>query len=415
MARLWFINQYATTPETGIGGRHHHLADALGRMGHDVVVVAARRHHLVRDAVAAEAAPQIEKRAHHRLVRLAVPRYPHAHHPGRILAWLAFGAQLPRLPRLLGTTPDAVLYSSPSLLGYPGARRLARRSGARLVFEVRDIWPLTLVEVGGKSASHPLIRHMQRIEDRAYAEADAVVSNLPNAVEHMAERGMDRSKFSWIGNGFSAHETERLVPLPADLAAQFPADGFVVGYAGTIGTANALYVLLDAAKRLKGRPDIRFVIVGNGRERDALMRDARARGLDRVTFVSGVPKAMVPAVLERFDACYIGLTAVSLFRFGVSPNKLFDYLAAARPVLFGVNAGPYRPVEAAGAGFQVPPEDPGMLAEAIERMAALSPEERLSMGERGRRYALEHHEYGILAKRLESVLLLPPPQNRAAP
>lgn len=404
MSIVWIINQYATTPDTGIGGRHHYLARKLAGHGHDVTLVGARWHHLLRDEAAAETAPDIEEHEGYRFARVQVPRYAHAHDKRRVLNWLLFGRRLRHLPRRLGKVPDTILYSSPSLLGFGGAERLARKTGARLVFEVRDIWPLTLQEVGGQSPHHPLMAWMQRIEDRAYRVSDAVVSNLPNSVDHMAARGMDRKKFTWIPNGFDRREVETPEPLSEPAAAALPVDRFLVGYTGTIGAANALETMVGAAERLKDHEGIALVIVGSGRDRDKIADVIAQRGLRNIHIIDPIPKRQVQSMLARFDACYIGLSRDSLFRFGVSPNKLFDYLVSGRPILYGIDSGRYRPVEELNAGLQIPPEDPAALANAVLKLKALPEAERAAMGARGRRAALKNHEYGALAQRLEKVL-----------
>ncbi|QYX56782.1 glycosyltransferase family 4 protein [Roseovarius sp. SCSIO 43702] len=404
MGKVWIINQYASTPDTGIGGRHYYLSRALAARGHEVTVIAARWHHLLRDQRAAAAAASVEERDGYRFVRVPVPRYAHAHDKRRVLNWLLFGRRLRHLPGRLGESPDTILYSSPSLLGFSGAERLARKTGARLVFEVRDIWPLTLEEVGGQSPRHPLMVWMQRVEDRAYRVSDAVVSNLPNAVDHMTTRGMDRAKFTWVPNGFDRGEVETPEPLSDAAADTLPKGKFLVGYTGTIGAANALETMVEAAARLEDHEDIAFVIVGSGRARDSIAADIARRGLRNILVIDPIPKRQVQSMLARFDACYIGLTHDSLFRFGVSPNKLFDYLVSGTPILYGIDSGRYRPVEELRAGLQIQPQDPAALADAVLKLKALPEAERAAMGARGRRAALETHEYGALARRLEEVL-----------
>ena len=254
------------------------------------------------------------------------------------------------------------------------------------------------------SPRHPFLQLMQKVEDRAYREADSVVSNLPGAVHHMVSRRMRPEKFSWIPNGFSATEVERPEPLGTDLQQRFPAGKFVVGYAGTLGVANALETFLGAAERLRDHQNIAFVLVGQGKEKANLQASAASRNLSNVHFLPAVPKAQVQSVLARFDVCSIGLRADSLFRFGVSPNKLFDYMIAGKPIIYGIDSGSYRPVEEFQAGIQVPPQDAAALADAVLRLQAMPPEERHRMGENARRAAMEHHEYGMLARKLERVL-----------
>lgn len=403
MARVWIINQYASTPDTGYGGRHHYLARELARRGHDVAVVAARHHHLLYGET--DTRPEVEPLDGYRFVRLTVPRYGGAHDRRRVLAWFAFSRALRRLPRLIPEVPDAILYSSPAPVGFLGAERLARRFGARLVFDVRDIWPLTLIELGGFSPRHPFIRFLQWVEDRAYRRADRVTSNLPGAVEHMQARGMDPGKFTWVPNGFSAEEARQAdIPDP-EVAALFPPGTFVVGYAGTFGLANGMEVLLAAAGRLRAHDDIRFVLVGGGREQSRMEARIAREGLGNVTLFGTVAKPRIPAVLRCFDVCFAGVRQSPLYRYGIALNKLFDYLAAGRPVILAADAGSYHPVRDACAGIEVPPDDPEALAGAILHLKALSPEARHDMGEAGQRHADAHHDYARIAGVLERVLL----------
>jgi glycosyltransferase involved in cell wall biosynthesis len=175
---------------------------------------------------------------------------------------------------------------------------------------------------------------------------------------------------------------------------------FTVGFVGTLGTANVLETLIDAARLLD--PDaVRVVIVGHGPERERLV--ARARDAPNVVFVGPVAKDRVPSVVARFDACYVGYRRSSLYRFGVSPNKLYDYMAAGRPVLFAADAA-NQPVQDADCGITVAPEDPAALADAIRALAGLSPAERERLGANGRAYVERHHAYGRLGDRLAEIL-----------
>jgi len=401
MSRVWILHQYATTPETGTGLRHHTFARMLAGMGHEVHMVVASWHHYLREPD--RALPAREERDGYTLIRLPVPRYSRSQDPRRILNWISFARKLRRLPDMISEPPDAIFCASPSLLAFTGAEWLAKKTGARLIFEVRDIWPLTLQELAGFSDYNPLIAWMQRVEDRAYRVSDAVISNLPNAVEHMVSRGMDRDKFTWIPNGFIREAFEDVQPVPRAQAG-LPEDKFVIGYAGTMGLANDLGNFVAAADLLRERTDIALVLIGRGASRDALAQDIKSRGLTNIRILPPISKDDVPAMLAAFDACHIGLMRAPLFRFGVSPNKLFEYFMAAKPITYAIDSGDYKPVEAAGAGIQVPPSEPEPLARAIETLADMTPQERAEMGARGRAYALERHEYGYLTRRLERLL-----------
>lgn len=403
MAIILIIYPESSTPQTGMGGRHHYLAREIVKLGHDVTVVAARWHHLMRDGVDTDALPAAEIVEGYRFIRIDVPKYAHAHDKRRVLAWLVFAAKLPTLRRRLGAAPDVVLYSSPHPVGYPGAERLARACGARLVFEVRDIWPRVLTELGGYSPRHPFIRFLQWIEDRAYTRADRVVSNIEGAVEHMAARGMDRGKFTWVSNGIVLDEVAAPEPLPPETAAQIPTDGLRIAFTGTLGAANALETMIDAAALLRDLPDVHILLVGQGRARADLEARRDALGLTNVQFLGPVPKPQVQSVLAACDVCYIGWRDRPIFRYGSGWLKLSEYLYSSNPILHSFSGG-FDPVERYQAGLTVPAEDPQALADAIRRIHAMPEEKRRRMGENGRRAALAHYDYAQLARRLEQVL-----------
>ena len=207
-----------------------------------------------------------------------MPSYSHAHSKMRIRNWFLFPLRFVSAAGKLHDKPDVILYSSPSLIGFLGAEWLAKRYGCRLVFEVRDIWPLTFCEIGGYSKTNPFIRFLQWIEDRAYRKADSVVSNLKNSVDHMVSRGMDKGKFTWIPNGYLQEEVDTPAILDSEIKEKIPRDKFVVGYAGTFGVANSLYHFLDAAK-LCDSSKVEFVLAGGGKEKDSLVKYAEENGI----------------------------------------------------------------------------------------------------------------------------------------
>lgn len=402
MKTIWIINQDGSTPETGYGGRHHYFAQELGRRGHRVYFVIASWHHLLTKVDTR--LPAIEQRDFYTVVRVPVIRYRHAHSKWRAINWEIFRMQLPRLLHKIPHRPDVIYYSSLSLVGSIGAEKLAERTGARLVFEARDIWPLSLQVLRGLQAKHPYVRYLRRIEVRAYSRANAVISNLRNAVTHMVEAGMDASKFTWIPNGVSREEKATPELLSAETAACLPRDKFIVGYTGSLNTATAPFNLIETAEMLREQDDIAFVIVGKGYEKENLAKMVQNRGLKNVTIIDEIPKRQVPSMLAAFDACYIGLHSTPLFKLGVSPNKLFDYLASGRPTLYAVDSGDYHPVEEAGAGIEIEPENPLALADAVLKLRSLTPAQRAEMGRRGIEAVEKYYTYEELTDKLELVL-----------
>jgi glycosyltransferase involved in cell wall biosynthesis len=398
---VWIVNQYAGSPRHGMEYRHYYLARALAARGHRVVVISGTRSHLFTRPPEVSRPFTLETIDGVTYCWVAGPRYERAISLGRILNMVAFALRLERLPVAKLPRPDAILVSSPSLFPLPVAARWARRFGARFAFEVRDIWPLTLRELGGLSTRHPLVLLMQWLEDFGYRSADVVVSVLPAAAGHMESRGMDPAKFHYLPNGIDLNGLPSEGAAPATVRDAINPGAFTVGFVGTLGRANVLETLIDAA-RLVEADGVQVVVIGHGPEREQLV--ARAGAATNVAFVGPVPKEQVAAALALFDACYVGYRRSPLYRFGVSPNKLYDYMAAGRPVLFAADAA-NQPVQDADCGRTVAPEDPEALARAIRSLAATSQDERARLGANARAYVAERHDYTRLADRLAEVLL----------
>lgn len=403
MANILLINHYASTPSTGIGGRHHNFARELANLGHSVTLIAASDHHLLRKDI--HTLVEEEQLENYRFIRLKVPKYDNAHDKRRLLAWLTFSFKLLFIRRFLKTTPDVILYSSPHLFGFLSAEYLAKRWGSRLVFEVRDIWPLSIVEIGNVSKRNPFITLMQYIEDRAYARADHVVSNLEFAVEHMVTRNMDRGKFSWVSNGISLREISASAPLQTSAQNYFLDAKFCLVYSGTLGEANAVHTLIEAAAYLRDLDDCKILIIGQGRSQANLQARCSELQLKNVKFIGYVPKNRIFSFLKNADATYIGFLKKPIYRFGVSPNKLFEYLVVGKPIIYGIDDVGVDPVTRYDAGLTVPAEDPEALANAIRTLYNMSDEHRRPMGENAKNAAIAHFTYEVLAKKLEKVLI----------
>lgn len=402
---IWMINQTASTPETGYAGRQYYLGLELAKLGYKVYVIAGSYSHLLRvpkifegDFLTENIAPNFD------FIWVNLPHYPNSHSKKRIVGEFIFSWKIKKLKKYIKDKPDIILHSSPPLISYFGAKYLANYFNAKYVFEVRDIWPKTLIELGGYSNSHPFIQLLQWIEDHAYSLADVVLSNLKNSVEHMVTRGLDREKFEWIPNGYSQQEVLEKEDLPNEIRLLIPQDKFIIGYTGSIGIANCLHHLIEAANNLKKYENLYFVIVGKGAHKEALLKQVEELQLNNIVLIDPIPKRQVQSILELFDAYYIGLTKDPLFKLGVSPNKLFDYLYGGKPILYAIDSGDYTPITDAQAGYQVVPENTTDLVKKIERLMLLSPNERELMGKNARRLAEESYEYGAIAKTLANKL-----------
>jgi glycosyltransferase involved in cell wall biosynthesis len=400
---ILYLNHYAGSPALGMEYRPYYLAREWVRAGHRVTMVAASYSHVrarqpeVRGEPKAEVVDGIEYRW------FPTPPYQ-GNGLGRAKNIWAF---LRRVWAAAGTLvretrPDLVIASSTYPMDIWVARRIARKAGAKLVYEVHDLWPLSPIELSGMSRRHPFIMLCQYAEDTAYRTADVVVSMLPKVHDYMASRGLALHKLAIVPNGITLDEWQgEPQPLRSDVEAALraarDAGRTVVGYAGSHGLPNALDTLLDAAALLRDAP-LQIVMVGDGHEKQRLAQRVQQEGLSNVTMLAPIPKAQIPSFLAAIDVAYIGWQRVPIYRFGIAPNKLMDYMMASVPVLHSVEAG-NDPVAEAGCGLTVAPESPQAVAEGLQRLAAMSDGQRREMGERGRAFVLAHHTYPVLAQR----------------
>ena len=402
---ILLINHYAGSPRDGMEYRPYYLAREWVRAGHQVQIVAAGYSHVRSRQPAMPGGSQVLDEAIDGIAYrwLPAPAYV-GNGVGRVGNIWAFLSRLWRDAKALvhEFRPDVVIASSTYPMDIWVARRIARLARAKLVYEVHDLWPASPIELAGMSPGHPFIRLCQKAENDAYRDADVVVSMLPKVAAHMQAHGLDLRKLHIVPNGVAMDEWQgEPAPLAPALAAQFAtletAGRTVVGYAGSHGLPNALDVLLDAAKLLRGTA-LSFVLVGDGHEKPRLARRVHDEGLANVLMLPPIPKAQIPALLAVFDIAYIGWQRVPIYRFGIAPNKLMDYMMAARPVLHSVEAG-NDPVAEADCGVTVAPESPAAVADGLLALAAGTSDERASMGARGRAFVIAHHGYGVLAQR----------------
>ena len=392
------LNHYAGSPAMGMEYRPYYLGQEWLKKGHKVTIVAATYSHLrthnkdFKEKITRETIDGIEyiwiKTCHYK-----------GNSWGRIRSIFEYLWGLYSLiPVLVKEKPDAVIASSTYPLDNYPAYKLAKKSGAKYLYEVHDLWPLSPMELGGYSKWHPFIMVMQWAEDFAYKHVDKVISIMPNSLEHMSSRGLNRSKFFHIPNGIVLDEVQSPIPLPADVEAQLPKDKFIVGYCGTFGIANALFNVLNAAALIKDKnPDICYCLVGKGPERENLQKYIRDRQLNNVIIIDSIPKKSVQTMLSRFGIAILSLNDSPLFRFGISPNKLFDYMYSGKPVVQSVIAGNDIPGDS-GCGITCKP-DPEEIVKAIMQIYNMDKEQRAAMGVKGREYVLKNHTYSVLAEK----------------
>lgn len=405
---ILLFNHYAGSLQHGMEYRPYYFAREWVRMGHQVTIVAASESHV--RSVSLEIKGPITKETIDCIdyFWLKTPKY-YGNGISRAINIFAFVAQVYRFAGLwLTNKPDLVITSSTHPLdNFPG-KWIAKKAGAKLVYEVHDLWPLSLIELGGMSNYHPFVQLIQIAENFAYRNADFVVSLLPTALAHMQSHGLAPEKFVYVPNGIDVHEWERqsepLAQEQAEILANIKRQfRFLIGYAGAHGLANGLDTVLDAAKQLANVP-VAFILVGQGPEKQRLQSRCTQEGIENVFFLKTIPKSTIPSFLSEMNALYIGLKSEPLFCFGVSPNKLMDYMMAGKPIIYAIESG-NDPVRDAGCGVTIKSQDPDALVRAVLELFDMPVDFLSQMGSQGRNYCLKNHDYRYLAEHfLQSVI-----------
>jgi len=397
---ILLINHYAGSPQYGMEYRPYYLAREWVKMGHNITIVGADFSHLrIKQPTAGE-----EYIDGIRYVWLSTPAYQ-GNGVGRIKNMLSFLWKLYRQEKqVIGEhKPDVVIASSTYPLDIYPAHFMAKKYKAKLVFEVHDIWPLTPMEIGHMSKWHPFIMVMQMAENYMCRHVDKLISILPKAEEHYLEHGLAKGKFVHIPNGIVIDKNSHGGGgnLPAAYIELFTAlrskKHFILGYVGGMAKSNALMALLEAAVKVQDLP-VDIVLAGDGAERAGLVTKAKKYGLEQVHFLSAVGKSLVPKVLANMDALYIGWQDTALYQYGVSANKIFDYLLAQKPVLWAGNTG-NNPVKEANAGLAVPSSNPEDIAAGIRQMAGTEKVLLNQWGTNGCTYVKANHNYRNLAEK----------------
>jgi glycosyltransferase involved in cell wall biosynthesis len=400
--KVLFVSQYYPPESNAPANRVSRLARAwAGEHGFDVTVLTGFPNHPEGRIYPGFDArrPVRERDGDVKVVRAPIYAAANAGLVKRSAAYASFCTSASCLGPFLVGRPDVVIATSPQLLVGVAGAWLSRVLRVPFVLEIRDLWPDSVVAVGALREGHPVVRGLHAIEESLYRQADHIVVVTESFRQILTERGVPSDKLSFVPNGV---DRDLFVPGPSPDPDPYPGR-FVVCFAGTVGMAHGLGTVLDAAPLAKReRPELLFVVVGEGAERRELEARAQREGLDNVVFTGRVPRARVPEHLRRAEISLVMLKDDPLFK-TVLPSKLFESMGCARPMLLGVDGEARRLVERAGAGLYFAPSDPRALLDGIAALAA-DPERRARMGEAGHRVATTEFDRGVLAARYADVL-----------
>lgn len=398
---IWCISKYASPPRYGVGARLYYIAKEFSDMGLDVLLISSDSNHLTKY-------PKGEKvyneETYDNLLHVWIKTLKYTKNASikRILSWIDFEFKLFGFRHSKYKKPDVVIISSLSLLSIIYGIHLKRLYNCKLVFEVRDIYPLTLTEEFGVSKWNPLVLLLGIIEKMGYKKSDLIVGTMPNLKEHVQKiLGYEKEVFhSPIG----IHEIWlEDIKVCTAIDSLFPAPGpFVIGYAGSMGVSNALDAFIEAIIRLSERKDIYFVLVGDGDLKPLYIE--RLSQLKNVTIGPKINQKEIPYFLSKCDLLYLSTHDSKVWKYGQSMNKLIDYMMSGKPVVASFS-GYQSMLNEANAGIFVPTGDVDAIVKSILFFKDIAVEERVQYGIRGRTWVEENHNYHNLAVKYYNKIL----------
>lgn len=424
-SKVWIINQYAITPDLPGGTRHYDLGCELVKRGYVVRIFASDVNLALRRHTRLDGSELFCDEEVNGVIFTWVSAAEYQQNDWRrVLNMLTFTANVFRVGLRCGERPIAIIGSSPHPFAALAAWFLCKRKRSRFILELRDLWPQALIDMGGMREGSLVVRCLRLLETFLYKVADTIIILATGSRKYLLERGVCFDKIAYIPNG--VHLANFCLPdLPSDLdnhlsksahcetvadyaiseiRREFGFERFTVVYTGAHGPANALGTVLRAADILRDRVKIDFVLVGDGPSKGYLIREAKRLHLNNLRFMDPIPKGQIPRLLAAADATLISLRAVEAFSYGVSPNKLFDYMAAAKPVICAIPGNMAQLVQDNGAGLAVEPENPQALADAVITAVKMTDYDRATMGQSGRRLVEKEFARERLALRLISIL-----------
>ena len=402
---IWLINHYAVPPQYYPLARQTYFAKHLMAMGHEVTIFAASTVHNSDKNLITDGTKWREETVdgvHY--VYIKCKDYQGSGLK-RVYNICEFAWKLPgvckKFPR-----PDAIVATSMPPTSCAMGIRLARKYGCKGIAEIADLWPESIVAYGIAGPKNPAVVGLRWLEKRIYKRADAVVFTMENAYQYIRERRWEKaipeSKVFYVNNGvdLSLFETNRK-QFPVEDPDLDDPNTFKIVYTGSIRKVNNLGLLLDAAKKVTD-PTVRFLIWGDGDELEFLRQRVADEKIQNVVFKGRVAKKYVPSIVSRADLNIAHNTSTPLFVYGISFNKLFDYLAAGKPVLSDFPCG-HNPAVVWNAGIEVADPTPENIAQAIDHFVHLD-KETYDQYSKNAAAAAKAYSFEELTKKLYAVI-----------
>jgi len=388
---IWLLNHYAITPNMPGGTRHYDFAKELIKRGYKVTIFASSFHYTQHKELKLKGDEKYKIENIDGINFVWIKTFPYKKNDWqRVINMISYMHRAYWLGRKITDIdknikkPYIILGSTVHLLAPLSAYWLSKYYKVKFIMEVRDLWPQTLIDFGKFKKNNIIIKILQSLEKFLYKKAQKIIVLLPKAEKYIPN-GVDLIKFKNIEH-INYNKKFNLL------------------YLGAHGIANALTTILDSVKIIqeKNYNNIKFIFVGDGSEKKNLIKYKNKLKLKNTEFYNPVPKMDIPSILTKVNTSVICQQNIKLYKYGFSYNKLFDYMASAKPILLAGN--PINNlIDISKCGITVPPENPEKMAEAIIKLYNMPPQERKKMGQRGREYVEKYHGIPVLVDKLEKV------------
>jgi len=405
---IWILNHYAISPDMPGGTRHYDIAKELVKRGFNVTIFASGFDHVTKKYLKVSSKELFREETYDGVRFVWLNTFPYTKNDWRrIVNMISYAFRVFKASKKF-EKPDAIIGSSMHFFAPLAGWWLAKRYKARFIFEIRDLWPRTAIDMGALKENSLIAKLLYSWERFMCEKAEKIIVLMPN-IEYFSKIGISREKIIWIPNGVDMERFETDIPIDENLEVfkvfKKYQDKFKVIYAGAHGPANGLELVIETAELLKNFEDVQFILIGDGVEKEKLIKLAKEKKLTNVTFLPPVPKKFIPTVLKKGDLLFFCLRSMDVYKYGISLNKLFDYLASGKPIIMAGDAS-NKIIEEAGAGIIVPPGNPELLADGILNIKNLPVEERSRMGLNGREYVEKYYDIKKLAEKLVEELRL---------
>jgi len=395
------IHQAFVSPNEAGGTRHYEFGKYCVQQGISFSIIASELSYLSGKKVHDNLEPINEEFIEGvKILRAKVSSGLHANFVSRIISFFSFMVSSAILG-LKEKRPDVVMGTTPPIFQAISAWIVSAVRSRPFLLEVRDLWPEFAIDMG--ILKNPILIWLsKKLEMFLYNHADHILVNSPAYRDYIINKRIDRNKISLISNGvdlqsFVRKEHEYSIRTELKLT-----DKFLVVYAGALGVANDIPVILKAAQRLHDRKDIHFLLIGDGKERLNLENYCRDHKLQNVTFAGTRSKQNMPGILAEADVCVAILQNIPMFK-TTYPNKVFDYMAAGKPTLLVIDGVIREVIESAKGGMYIQPGNVESFVSAVIWMVEHR-EEAVEMGRSAREYVRRHFDRGVQAKEFSDLV-----------